>query len=77
MSREQKMMEQLREEVSVCIQEGTALSLERARTLLNHQQLLLRQLINEHYDQLRIEELAMVEAKFMEASEKLLDVKVP
>ena len=75
MSRAIKVIEQLRKQVSELIQEGDAMSLEKARTLLNHQQLLLRQVINEECAHMTVGEMAHIEADFMKANEKLLNQK--
>ena len=68
-----KKLEELRVEVSALIEDGKAESLERARTLLNHQQLLLRQVIDDQFTDLTLAERAEVETAFGKANEELLE----
>ena len=75
MSRAIKVIEQLRKQVSELIQDGDAMSLEKARTLLNHQSLLIRQVILKECADMTVGEMAEVETSFLRANEKLLNQK--
>ena len=71
MNAEIERLEQLRQEASTLIEEGTPESLKRAKTLLVHQQFLLREIINASRNALSASEVAQVEAGFLKANEKL------
>ena len=71
MNAEIKRLEELRTEASALIEEGTADSLKRAKTLLTHQQFLLREIINASHDALSMSEVLEVEAGFLKTNEKL------
>lgn len=71
MNAEIKRLEELRQEASALIEEGTPESLKRAKTLLTHQQFLLREIINASRDALSVSEVLEVEAGFLKTNEKL------
>ena len=70
MNAEIKRLEELSTEAKALIGESTPESLERAKTLSAHQQLLIRELINASKDYLPAAEVAEVEAIFLRANEK-------
>lgn len=71
MNAELQRLEELRKEASALIEQGTPASLQRAKTLLTHQQFLLREIINASREALSVSEIAEVEAGFLKTQEKL------
>jgi len=63
-------LKELKDQTAELIAQGTPQSLEQARLLLNHQQLLIRQVINEAAPHFTLEEQIQVEAAFRGANTK-------
>lgn len=66
-------LKELKDQAAELIAQGTPQSLEKARLLLNHQQLLIRQVLNEAAPLFTLEEQIQTEAAFMGANTKLQD----
>lgn len=66
-----KKLEELREETAALIADRRPESLERARLLLNHQQLVIRQILLENQQYMELADKLNTEVKFQEANEKL------
>ncbi len=66
-------LKELKDQAAELIAQGTPQSLEKARLLLNHQQLLIRQVLNEAAPLFTLEEQIQAEAAFMGANTKLQD----
>lgn len=71
MKDELNRLKELRTEASALIGKRTPEALKRAKTLVTHQQLLMRELIDASKDYLSVAEIAEMEALFLKAQEKL------